>query len=173
MEALNATFVPASEENEVIPAVDIVLERHEFVIDNVDSNGHVQTFLRKLHEIIIIKGESTKKVLTIAEYVVAKTGVSMIIIEDKHSKNIKSASCLGEAQILAEKFAVEDENTRGNNDRKFIRHSHYFHLRRFDDDQGNGLNTGLDLAEPDGRRAVLMSLARIQQLRLQPTSSST
>ncbi|CAG8717412.1 10919_t:CDS:2, partial [Funneliformis mosseae] len=95
------------------------------------------------------KGESTKKVLTIAEYVVSKTRVAMIIIEDKHSKNIKSASCLGEAQILTEKFT------------------------RFDDDQGKWVEYGLDLAEPDGRRAVLMSLARIQQLRLQPTSSST
>ncbi|CAG8750254.1 16925_t:CDS:2, partial [Funneliformis mosseae] len=117
--------------------------------------------------------ESTKKVLIIAEYVVAKTGVAMIIIEDKHSKNIKSASCLGEAKFLLKnllwKMKIRGEITIEN----------LFAIRIISTyvdstmTKENGLNTGLDLAEPDGKRAVLMSLARIQQLRLKPTCSST
>ncbi|RGB22925.1 hypothetical protein C1646_729595 [Rhizophagus diaphanus] len=69
--ALNATFVPTSNENEVIPAVEatnfprtyvvqnitrVTLERRDFDVGNIDSDGHVKTFFHKLHQVVMNAG---------------------------------------------------------------------------------------------------------------------
>ncbi|EXX61717.1 hypothetical protein RirG_168600 [Rhizophagus irregularis DAOM 197198w] len=68
---LNATFIPASNENEVIPAVEttnflrtyimqnitcVTLERCDFDVGNINSDGHVKTFFYKLHQVVMNAG---------------------------------------------------------------------------------------------------------------------
>ncbi|RGB27840.1 hypothetical protein C1646_717711 [Rhizophagus diaphanus] len=67
MRALNVAFVPASNQNEVIPNIQVantpeeyflpnltsdMLRRPNFNVDDVQASGHVKTFLNNLHRVV-------------------------------------------------------------------------------------------------------------------------
>jgi hypothetical protein len=114
--------------------------------------------------------------------------------QDKHLKNVKATTDFGEAQILAEILAVADENTRENvTDQNLfavrvistyvtfykaeipkaylqelgrgLPKTQVVVIRRWPGQ--NGLRSGFDLAQPDGRQAVLTALAKIHRFLLQ------
>ncbi|RHZ83826.1 hypothetical protein Glove_87g241 [Diversispora epigaea] len=129
-------------------------------------------------------------ILTEPEFVVSKQNVSMVVIEDKHPKNVKAKSNFGETQLSAEILACGDENIS----EKIIEQTIFairvisMHVTFYkavipelyweDLDKGppqeqsvvikrwpmkNGRQTGLDLANPDEREKVLKSLVKIRQ----------
>ncbi|PKY31828.1 hypothetical protein RhiirB3_449637 [Rhizophagus irregularis] len=243
---LNATFIPASNENEVIPAVEnkncvmlIILLVNliilcDFDVGNINSDVHVKTFFYKLHQVVMNAGldvgmkesktdslvthllyraidfdnwplavkvkekykikVSDKKIMAIAEFVIEKQGVAMIIIVE-HLENVNVTTDFGEAQILAKILAVANVNTKEKvtnqtlftvrvistyvtfykatiskaylkEIRKGLPKRQSIEIQRWSGQ--NGLRTGFDFASPKGRQAVLTALARIQQFLLQP-----
>jgi hypothetical protein len=121
--------------------------------------------------------------------------------QDKHLKNT-AAPDFGEAQILAEILACGNENlliSRAIKNQTIfvirivssyvtfykseISTAYWKEIKRGLPRKNEitvlrwppGINpiTGLDFAEPDGRRAILTALVKIRQFILQPTSSNT
>ncbi|CAG8751515.1 10883_t:CDS:2, partial [Funneliformis caledonium] len=269
--ALNATFIPASNENEVIPDVEAInvpqeyflpelpsdmLRRPNFNVDGIQTSGqpivtgsdrlqaltsiHVKTFLNNLHRVVMNAGldigteESKtdtlvthlllrvidfggwpfavrikesyklsvnyKKISAIPDIVVDKGEISMMIVEDKHLKNV-TAPDFGEAQIMAEILACGYENLRTSRAitdqtifvvrvvssyvtfyRSKISAGYWKEIKRglprkkkvtvLRWPMANDPVTGLDFAEPGGRQAILTALAKIRQFILQPSSFS-
>ncbi|CAG8599142.1 11351_t:CDS:2 [Paraglomus occultum] len=136
---------------------------------------------------------SDKRVSAKPEFVIDKKEVAMIVVEDKHLKNV-IAPDFGEAQMLAEILACGYENVRLSiTDQTIlavrvissyvtfykaeIPVAYWRELRRgLPQKQSitilrwpgrNDPNAGLDLAEPIGRRSVLTALIKIRDSLLQ------
>ncbi|CAG8637710.1 8504_t:CDS:2, partial [Paraglomus occultum] len=221
MDALNATFIPATDENDVIPNVratnfpytyllpDIgrdILDSATFDVDMIRiSDGHVKSFIHKLHKVVRNAGldigteesktdslvnhllcrtidfdnwpldvelkESYKlsvsdiNVRAVTEFAIEKKNVAMTIVEDKHLKNVKAMTDFGEAQMLAEILAAEISKAYLQELCRGLPKTQSVVIRRWPGQ--NGLRSGFDLAQPDGRQAVLTALTKIHQFLLQ------
>ncbi|PKK58922.1 hypothetical protein RhiirC2_763057 [Rhizophagus irregularis] len=114
----------------------------------------------------------------------------LVAVEDKHLRNVYSTSNFGETQLTAEVLACGNENVREESiDQtiyaiRFITTYVTFYkaviTKEYWEELGeglpnnqsviierwpgeNGLKTGVDLADPDGRRSVLRALIRIRE----------
>ncbi|CAG8640206.1 3246_t:CDS:2, partial [Diversispora eburnea] len=125
------------------------------------------------------------------EFVVSNKNVSMVVVEDKHLRNVKARTNFGETQLSAEILACGDENIS----EKIIEQTVFamrvisMHVTFYkavipeayweDLDKGlpqeqsvvikrwpmiNGKQTGLDLANSDEREKVLKSLVKIHNI---------
>ncbi|RHZ82871.1 hypothetical protein Glove_103g73 [Diversispora epigaea] len=126
------------------------------------------------------------------EFVVSKRkrNKALVVVEDKHLKNIRRVTDYGEAQLSAEIIACGNENTMDEVSDQTIFAIHVISMRvtfykavipkeywtelcrgypkkqsveimRWPMD--NGKQTGLDLADPDEREEILKSLVKIRQ----------
>ncbi|KAF0514528.1 hypothetical protein F8M41_017574 [Gigaspora margarita] len=137
------------------------------------------------------------------EFVVANRKLNMVAVEDKHIKNIYSPSGFGETQIAANIIACGDENIRATDDEEptdetifamrvlstyvtfykaEISASYWAELRRGLPKTevivkrwpgANAKRKGLDLVEPNGRKAVLDALANIREFLLRHEQPDT
>ncbi|RUS15831.1 hypothetical protein BC937DRAFT_91938 [Endogone sp. FLAS-F59071] len=128
------------------------------------------------------------------EFVVSKKRMAMLIVEDKHLRNVNQTTGFGEAQIAGEILACGDENIRLTGEEGFedqvifaarviSTHVTFYKAEipaEYWEELGdglpkeqsveilrwparNGIRTGLDLAEPDGRKEVLRALVQIRE----------
>ncbi|CAG8723310.1 13191_t:CDS:2, partial [Racocetra fulgida] len=130
------------------------------------------------------------------EFVVANRKLNMVAVEDKHIKNIYSPSGFGETQIAANIIACGDENIRATDNEEPVDETIFamrvlstyvtFYkaeipakywaelsrglpkteviVKRWPGE--NAKRKGLDLVEPNGRKAVLDALANIREFLL-------
>ncbi|CAG8575722.1 41_t:CDS:2 [Ambispora leptoticha] len=132
------------------------------------------------------------------EFVVGKRKMAVIVVDDKHLKNVGGSTGFGETQIAVEILACGSENIRsiGSEEhtdqilwairvissyvtfyKAVIPAAYWVELenglpnkQKFEIERWpikNGLRTGFDLAEPDGRRTVLTALVKIRESLLQ------
>lgn len=129
-------------------------------------------------------------VLADPEFVVDMRKKILVVVEDKHLKNVYSTSNFGETQLTAEILACGNENVReGTMDQTiyavrvistYVTFYKAVITKKYWEELGvglpskqsviivrwpgeNGLETGVDLAEPGGRRLVLSALIRIRE----------
>ncbi|CAG8754317.1 5948_t:CDS:2, partial [Funneliformis caledonium] len=102
------------------------------------------------------------------EFVVANRKLNMVAVEDKHIKNIYSPSGFRETQIAANIIACEDENIRATDDKEPIDETIFAirvlstHVTFYKASGENSKRKGLDLVEPNRRKAVLEALVNIR-----------
>ncbi|CAG8459675.1 17736_t:CDS:2 [Dentiscutata erythropus] len=128
------------------------------------------------------------------EFVVSKRGMALVIEgDDKHLKNVRNLTNYGETQLAAKIIACGNENVMDKvtdqiifamrvismhvtfykatipkeywaNLHKGLPKKHSVEIMRWPAE--NGERTGLDLANPEGRKRVLRSLVKIRQFAL-------
>ncbi|CAB5394785.1 unnamed protein product [Rhizophagus irregularis] len=105
---------------------------------------------------IIIKGKPFAS--ADLDFVVTNQNLNMVVIEDKHIKNVYSSNGFGETLIAANIIACGDEDIHHGLPKSEVI------IKRWPEE--NAKRKGLDLVEPDGRRKVLEALANIRQFLL-------
>ncbi|CAG8709130.1 3430_t:CDS:2 [Ambispora leptoticha] len=129
--------------------------------------------------------EDKPLVSAVPEFVVRDQDCALIGVEDKHLKNVRPVTGFGESQIALEVLACGNENTifavrvistyvtfyRAEIPAVYwleleegLPTKQSVEIRRWPPQ--NGLKTGFDLAEPDGRQTVLTSLIKLRQFLL-------
>ncbi|CAG8456235.1 13924_t:CDS:2, partial [Dentiscutata heterogama] len=131
------------------------------------------------------------------EFVVQRQKITVLVVEDKHLKNVGYATDFGESQIAAVILSCDSENLRSLGKaprdqtiwairvistyvtfyKATITAMYWMELANGPPKEEavkvqrwpaeNGLKTGFDLAEPDGRRTVLTALVKIRESLLQ------
>ncbi|CAG8580882.1 4879_t:CDS:2, partial [Ambispora leptoticha] len=103
------------------------------------------------------------------EFVINKETISMVIAEDKSLKNVSPRNDFGEMQIAGEILACGDENIRETGELfdqldVGLPKKYSVAIKRWPGE--NKKRSGLDLADPDGRKTVLIALTKIRQFLL-------
>ncbi|CAB4394260.1 unnamed protein product [Rhizophagus irregularis] len=190
MKLLNVSFRPALKQCDVIPATQVIDFPEEYVLPDIDRSILRQPDfdVDKLEE--IIKEQRNKKqqnaeslkirnhplyrlsilgepyVSADPEFVVDMRKKILVAVEDKHLRNVYSTSNFGETQLTAEVLACGNENAVITKEYweelgEGLPNNQSVIIERWPGE--NGLKTGVDLADPDGRRSVLRALIRIRE----------
>ncbi|CAB4419323.1 unnamed protein product [Rhizophagus irregularis] len=150
---MKVIFEGASAENVVIPDAEI---------KNFPDEFNTWPLKIKNHELCSIYIGDVPVVSSDAEFVIKKRKIFVLVVEDKHLQNVGHATGYGETQIAVEILACgttipalywkELQDGLPKTEVKIERWP-----------AENGLETGYDLAEPDGRQNALTALIRLRE----------